>query len=137
MHEQQKAVKYIRCAVKGAGVTVVSAAVILFVLSWLISGGAIPSTMMEEYVIVTVILSALLGGVIAVRLQGRTAIITALISGFVVLLGITVASMLANGIVFFNSLYVKMMISIFAGSITGGVLGAKRSTSKKRRKSVT
>lgn len=137
MHEQQKGVKYLRCAAKGAVVTLVAGTVILLILSAVIGSGKIPSSLMEEYVIATVILATFIGGLVSVRLQGRTAAITALLSGMLILIGITVASMLANGIIFFNSLYVKMLISIFAGSITGGILGTRRTASKKRKKAFT
>lgn len=134
--EQQKALRYMKSAMKGAAVTVVSGGLILLVLSWLVGKGHIPSDLMEEYVIVAVIVSSFLGGSVSVRLQGRTAAVTALISGMIVLLGITVASMFANGILFVNSGYVKMLVSVFAGSITGGMLGTRRKGSKRRKKSI-
>ena len=86
--EQQKAMRYLKSATKGAAVSVIAGTVILFFLSWLI------------------------------------------------LLGISVASMFANGILFVNGSYVKMMVSIFAGSMTGGMLGTRRKSSKKRKKTM-
>lgn len=134
--EQQKAMRYLKAALKGAAVSAVAGTLILLILSWLIGKGRIPSELMEEYVIVTVIVATFLGGIVSVRLQGRTAAVTALLSGVVILLGITVASMFANGILFINGGYVKMMVSIFAGSMTGGMLGTRRKTSKKRKKTM-
>ena len=55
--EQQKAMRYLKSATKGAAVSVIAGTVILFFLSWLIGKGRIPSELMEEYVIVTVIRS--------------------------------------------------------------------------------
>lgn len=132
--EQQKALKYCKTAAKGALVSVIAGAFILLVISWLIGKGRISATLMEEYVIVSVIIATFLGGTVAVRLQGRTAAVTALFSGLIVLLGITIASLFENGILFINGGYVKMLVSIFAGSITGGMLGTRRKTSKKRKK---
>lgn len=134
--EQQKAMKYLKAASKGALVSVISGTVILLLLSWLIGKGNIPSTLMEEYVIVSVIISTFLGGVVSVRIQGKSAAVTALMSGAFILLGITIASMFANGIIFINGGYIKMLVSIFAGSMSGGILGTRRKTSKKRKKSV-
>ena len=132
--EQQKLMRYLKAAVKGALVSAAAGAAILLVLSWLIGKGRIPSDLMEEYVIVTVIVATFLGGTVSVRLQGRTAAVTALLSGAVILLGITIASLFANGVLFVNGNYVKMLVSIFAGSITGGMLGTRRKTAKKRKK---
>ena len=134
--EQQKAMRYLKSATKGAAVSVIAGTVILFFLSWLIGKGRIPSELMEEYVIVTVIVATFLGGTVSVRLQGRTAAVTALLSGVLILLGISVASMFANGILFVNGSYVKMMVSIFARSMTGGMLGTRRKSSKKRKKTM-
>lgn len=132
--EQQKLMRYLKAAVKGALVAVLAGTVILLILSWLIGKGRIPSDLMEEYVIVTVIVATFLGGTVSVRLQGRTAAVTALLSGAMILLGIIAASMCANGILFVNGGFVKMMVSVFAGSITGGMLGTRRKTAKKRKK---
>lgn len=134
--EQQKAMRYLKAAFKGTVVSVLSGAVILLILSWLIGKGRIPANLMEEYVIVTVIVATFLGGTVSVRLQGRTAAVTALFSGALVLLGITVASLFENGIFFVNGGYVKMLVSIFAGSVTGGMLGTRRKASKKRKKTM-
>lgn len=133
--EQQKAMKYLKAAAKGMLVSVISGTMILLFLSWLIGKGHIPSTLMEEYAIVSVIIATFLGGTVSVRIQGKSAAITALLSGALILLGITVASMFANGIIFINSGYIKMLVSVFAGSMTAGILGTRRKTSKKRKKS--
>lgn len=132
--EQQKAMRYLKAAVKGAFVSLLSGTVILLILSWLIGKGRIPANLMEEYVIVTVIVATFLGGTVSVRLQGRTAAVTALFSGALILLGITVASLFENGIFFVNGGYIKMLVSVFAGSVTGGMLGTRRKTAKKRKK---
>lgn len=133
MTESQKLKKYMKCAIKGTILSIVTCILILAVLAILIQKGSIPSSLMEPCVIVTVIIATCVGGSIAVRLQGRTAAITALLSGLLGLLLITTVAFAENGLRFLNAGYAKMLVSIFAGSLTGGMLGTHQKSVKKRK----
>ena len=92
MNEQKRITQWVICALKGAGITVLSGTVILLIFAWLIASGRIPEDLMEVSVLTALILASFFGGRAAVRCQGGTAGVTALVSGAVVLLGITIAS---------------------------------------------
>ena len=134
MNEQKRLTQWVICALKGAGITVLSGTAILLILAWLIASGRIPEDLMEVSVLAALILASFFGGRAAVRCQGGTAGVTALVSGAVVLLGITIASAAENGLLFFTGRYVKLLVAIFAGCLAGGMLATRRRTASRRKK---
>lgn len=134
MNEQKRITQWVICALKGAGITVLSGTLILLIFAWLIASGRIPEDLMEVSVLTALILASFFGGRAAVRCQGGTAGVTALVSGAVVLLGITIASAAENGLLFFTGRYMKLLVAIFAGSLAGGMLATRRRTPNRRRK---
>lgn len=131
MKESEKLISITICACKGSLISLAAGAALLMLFSWMIERGWIPVELMGISVIVAVIFAALMGGLIAVRMQGGAAV-TGLAAGVLLLAGLTVAAALGNGGHFSGAQYSRMAVAIFTGSFVGGMLGSYRRTSGKR-----
>lgn len=134
MTEQKKVLHDLQYALKGAAVTVIAGTLILLCLAWLIAAGRIPADLLEVYVLSAVIAASLIGGFVSVRIQGRSGAVSALLSGLLIILAITAASITANGLSFFGGNYVQVLAAVFGGSLSGGMLGVRRRSRSGRKR---
>ena len=133
MNEQNKLILMCKNAGIGMLVTMAAGAGILWVLSWLVANGTVPEDYIAVGVTAVLILASGIGGFISVRLQGKTAAVTALLSGIMVLLVLMIGSVGADGISFLQPTSVRWLVAVFSGSLVGGMLGTGSIRTRKRR----